>query len=119
MRPLTPTFDSAQSIRACKWVDEVVENVPYVLNEAYLNDVVFGKYKVDYVVHGDDPCLDAEGNDVFATSKAVGKYKVWHCSSLSAIRLCLTLWWECRCGRRRSSGQRGFRQLISWGACCS
>jgi ethanolamine-phosphate cytidylyltransferase len=68
-------LSASQSIRACKWVDEVVENVPYVLNETYLSDVVFGQHKVDYVVHGDDPCLDADGNDVFATSKAAGKYR--------------------------------------------
>ena len=49
--------------------------MPYVLNETYLSDVVFGQHKVDYVVHGDDPCLDADGNDVFATSKAAGKYR--------------------------------------------
>jgi hypothetical protein len=30
-----------QSIRSCKWVDEVVEDVPYVLNETYLNEVRF------------------------------------------------------------------------------
>mmetsp|Transcript_27465 Transcript_27465/g.69306 ORF Transcript_27465/g.69306 Transcript_27465/m.69306 type:complete len:426 (+) Transcript_27465:159-1436(+) len=73
--PLFKESERLQAIKACKWVDQVVENVPYVLNETYLNEVVFGEHKVDYVVHGDDPCLDAEGNDVFATSKAAGKYR--------------------------------------------
>jgi len=73
--PLFQESERLAAIKACKWVDQVVENVPYVLDEKYLNEVVFGQLGVDYVVHGDDPCLDAEGNDVFATSKAAGKYK--------------------------------------------
>eukprot|EP00285_Hemiselmis_virescens_P019770 CAMPEP_0173378468 /NCGR_PEP_ID=MMETSP1356-20130122/1620_1 /TAXON_ID=77927 ORGANISM="Hemiselmis virescens, Strain PCC157" /NCGR_SAMPLE_ID=MMETSP1356 /ASSEMBLY_ACC=CAM_ASM_000847 /LENGTH=429 /DNA_ID=CAMNT_0014331543 /DNA_START=243 /DNA_END=1532 /DNA_ORIENTATION=+ len=73
--PLFKEEERLQAIKACKWVDEVVENVPYVLDEKYLNEVVFGQYGVDYVVHGDDPCLDADGNDVFASSKKAGKYR--------------------------------------------
>ena len=37
-------------------VDEVVQGVPYVMNDEYLNYVI-DKYKIDYVVHGDDPCI--------------------------------------------------------------
>lgn len=59
---------------SCKWVDEVVENVPYVMNEEYIQDVVFNKYKCDYIAHGDDPCLTPEGNDVFASAKRLGRY---------------------------------------------
>eukprot|EP00296_Roombia_truncata_P000089 JP435748.1.p1 GENE.JP435748.1~~JP435748.1.p1 ORF type:complete len:437 (-),score=102.38 JP435748.1:241-1521(-) len=61
-------------VKACKWVDQVVADVPYVMNEAYL-DMIFEKYDVDYVVHGDDPCLTADGQDVYASAKARDKFK--------------------------------------------
>ncbi len=64
-----------QAVKACKWVDEVVRDVPYVLSEKYLDEFVFGKMQCDFVVHGDDPCLDAQGNDVYASSKTRGKYR--------------------------------------------
>jgi len=73
--PVNTDEERYQVIKACKWVDEVVRDVPYVLSEKYLQDVVFGKMQCDYVVHGDDPCLDPEGNDVFASSKRLGRYK--------------------------------------------
>ncbi|KAJ1478798.1 hypothetical protein T484DRAFT_1960345, partial [Baffinella frigidus] len=73
--PLMTDEERFQMVSACKWVDTVVRDVPYVLDQKYLEEVVFGKYEVDLVVHGDDPCLDVDGNDVYATSKAVGKYR--------------------------------------------
>ena len=48
-------------VRGCRWVDQVVENVPYVMNNEYLQ-YIFKHYNVDYVVHGDDACLTPEGN---------------------------------------------------------
>jgi len=53
-------------------VDEVVPGVPYVMSEAYLN-MVIEKYKIDYVVHGDDPCI-VDGKDVYEAAKRAGKY---------------------------------------------
>eukprot|EP01012_Entosiphon_sulcatum_P023421 TRINITY_DN2843_c0_g1_i1.p1 TRINITY_DN2843_c0_g1~~TRINITY_DN2843_c0_g1_i1.p1 ORF type:complete len:447 (-),score=111.96 TRINITY_DN2843_c0_g1_i1:277-1617(-) len=73
--PIMNDHERYVSVESCRWVDEVVTEVPYVLNEQYLHEVVFGKYKVDYVVHGDDPCLLADGTDVFASSKRAGKFK--------------------------------------------
>jgi ethanolamine-phosphate cytidylyltransferase len=73
--PVNTDDERYQVIKACKWVDEVVRDVPYVLDEKYLHDFVFGKMQCDYVVHGDDPCLDPDGNDVFASSKRAGRYR--------------------------------------------
>ena len=50
-------------VRSCKWVDEVVTDVPYVMNDEYLRDII-EKYRIDYVVHGDDPCI-VDGKDVY------------------------------------------------------
>ena len=44
------------AVEGCRFVDEVVRDVPYVMNEDYLKCVI-EKYKIDYVVHGDDPCI--------------------------------------------------------------
>jgi ethanolamine-phosphate cytidylyltransferase len=62
-------------VAACKWVDEVVRDVPYVLDADYLDKVVFGQHNIDYVVHGDDPCLLPDGTDVFATAKKAGRFR--------------------------------------------
>ena len=33
-----------------------------------IQETVFGQYKCDYVVHGDDPCI-VDSKDVFASAK--------------------------------------------------
>mmetsp|Transcript_6213 Transcript_6213/g.6153 ORF Transcript_6213/g.6153 Transcript_6213/m.6153 type:complete len:90 (-) Transcript_6213:9-278(-) len=40
----------------------------------YIQNVLFDEYKIDYIIHGDDPCL-VDGKDVYASAKAAGKYK--------------------------------------------
>lgn len=60
-------------VQGCKFVDEVVPGCPYVMNEKYL-DYVIKTLKVDYVIHGDDPCI-VDGSDVYAAAKAMGKYQ--------------------------------------------
>jgi ethanolamine-phosphate cytidylyltransferase len=44
------------------------------MNAEYL-DWLIKEYDIDFVVHGDDPCLDEHGNDVYAAAKARGKYR--------------------------------------------
>jgi ethanolamine-phosphate cytidylyltransferase len=43
------------------------------MNQKYLAYVI-EKYKIDYVVHGDDPCI-VDGKDVYATAKQSGKFR--------------------------------------------
>jgi len=66
--------------KACKWVDEVVENVPYVMDEDYIVNNVLNpaRFNCDIICHGDDPCLTPEGNDVFAVAKRLGKYREYN-----------------------------------------
>jgi ethanolamine-phosphate cytidylyltransferase len=54
-------------------VDEVVTKVPYVMTAEYLQWVI-DTYKVDYVVHGDDPCI-VDGKDVYEIPKKNGQFK--------------------------------------------
>ena len=60
-------------VSACKFVDEVVPDCPYIMNKEYLDHVI-QNYKIDYVIHGDDPCI-VDGRDVYETAKAAGKYR--------------------------------------------
>lgn len=72
--PLMNDHERIVAVSACKWVDEVVTGVPYMMNDEYLN-FIFDTYKVDYVVHGDDPCLLPDGSDVYGNVKKLGKFK--------------------------------------------
>lgn len=52
-----------ETVRGCKWVDEVICDVPYVMNEEYLLWAI-EKYNIDFIVHGDDPCI-VDGKNVY------------------------------------------------------
>ena len=71
--PLMNDHERLTMVSCCKFVDEVVPGCPYIMNEEYLAYVI-DKYDIDYVVHGDDPCI-VNGKDVYDTAKKLGKYK--------------------------------------------
>jgi hypothetical protein len=49
--------------------------VPYDLSPTFLNDL-FTKHKIDYIVHGDDPCLLPDGTDAYAHAKKMGRFRM-------------------------------------------
>lgn len=61
-------------VSGLKWVDEVIPNAPYEITEEFMN-TLFSKYNVDYIIHGDDPCLLPDGTDAYALAKKAGRYK--------------------------------------------
>ncbi|OIV93610.1 hypothetical protein TanjilG_04842 [Lupinus angustifolius] len=61
-------------VSGLKWVDEVITEAPYAITEEFLNRL-FHEYKIDYVIHGDDPCLLPDGTDAYAAAKRAGRYK--------------------------------------------
>jgi len=71
-KPVFNDEERLEMVKACKWVDEVVEGVPYIMSEEYIAFVI-EKYKIDFVVHGDDPCI-VDGKDVYESAKKLGKY---------------------------------------------
>jgi ethanolamine-phosphate cytidylyltransferase len=71
--PLMNDQERLTMVSGCKFVDEVVPECPYIMNKEYL-EYVIQKYKIDYVVHGDDPCI-VDGKDVYASAKEAGKYR--------------------------------------------
>ncbi|MBA0817099.1 hypothetical protein Gohar_001687 [Gossypium harknessii] len=36
---------------------------------------LFNEHKIDYIIHGDDPCLLPDGSDAYALAKIAGRYK--------------------------------------------
>lgn len=55
-------------------MDEVITDAPYAITESFLNRL-FHEYNIDYVIHGDDPCLLPDGTDAYAAAKKAGRYK--------------------------------------------
>lgn len=61
-------------VKGLKWVDEVIANAPYEITEQFM-DRLFNEHNIDYIIHGDDPCLLPDGTDAYALAKKVGRYK--------------------------------------------
>jgi len=108
------------AVRACKWVDQVVEDAPYVTQLDTLD-----QYNIDFVVHGDDITTNADGVDAYHIVKSAGRYR-YVCAGVAVRQL--------RVGRRliverapfglrplgaaSASGQRACRRLTWSAACC-
>ncbi|KAH9549269.1 hypothetical protein CY35_10G008900 [Sphagnum magellanicum] len=72
--PVMSMDERVAMVRAVKWVDEVIEAVPYEITEEFMNKL-FKEYKIDYIIHGDDPCILPDGSDAYAHAKKAGRYK--------------------------------------------
>ncbi|KAF9478557.1 hypothetical protein BDN70DRAFT_879786 [Pholiota conissans] len=58
-----------EAARHCRWVDEVVAEAPWVIDEAFLK-----KYEIDYVAHDEDAYASAGHDDVYGYVKSLGKF---------------------------------------------
>jgi choline-phosphate cytidylyltransferase len=67
--PVLNEKERAESIRHCKWVDEVIENAPWIVTQEFLE-----LHKIDFVAHDDIPYASAESSDVYAFVKEQGKF---------------------------------------------
>ncbi|KAE8144095.1 hypothetical protein BDV25DRAFT_167671 [Aspergillus avenaceus] len=63
--------ERAESVRHCKWVDEVIPNCPWIVTPEFIDE-----HKIDYVAHDDLPYGAAEGDDIYAPIKAQGRFLV-------------------------------------------
>ncbi|NP_001302869.1 choline-phosphate cytidylyltransferase 1-like [Brassica napus] len=61
-----------ESLRHCKWVDEVIPDAPWVINQEFLDN-----HRIDYVAHDSLPYADTSGagKDVYEFVKKVGRFK--------------------------------------------
>ncbi|KAJ0400466.1 hypothetical protein P43SY_004815 [Pythium insidiosum] len=71
--PVMDDDERIASVEGCKFVDEVEPHCPYIMNEEYLKRMI-KKHNIDFVVHGDDPCI-VDGKDVYETAQKLGKYR--------------------------------------------
>jgi ethanolamine-phosphate cytidylyltransferase len=51
-------------VRAVKWVHDVIPDAPYAITEDFMNKL-FNEYNIDYIIHGDDPCLLPDDTDAY------------------------------------------------------
>ncbi|KAK9390853.1 choline-phosphate cytidylyltransferase [Lipomyces mesembrius] len=62
----------AETLRHCRWVDEIIENAPWVVTPEFIE-----KHKIDYVAHDDIPYAGAGGtSDIYQPIKESGKFLV-------------------------------------------
>lgn len=61
-------------VNAVKWVDEVIPDAPYAITEDFMKRL-FDEYNIDFIIHGDDPCVLPDGTDAYALAKKAGRYK--------------------------------------------
>lgn len=63
--------ERAESLRHCRWVDEVIEDCPWVITVEFLE-----KHGIDYVAHDDIPYGASEGDDIYKPIKEKGMFLV-------------------------------------------
>ncbi|CAG8478218.1 12031_t:CDS:2 [Acaulospora morrowiae] len=61
--------ERVESVRHCKWVDEVIPDAPWVIDREFLE-----KHKIDYVAHDDIPYSSEDCEDVYEFVKKMGKF---------------------------------------------
>ncbi|KAL9239058.1 hypothetical protein vseg_013413 [Gypsophila vaccaria] len=72
--PVTSLNERMIMVKAVKWVDEVIPDAPYAISEDFMKKL-FDEYNIDYIIHGDDPCLLPDGSDAYALAKRAGRFK--------------------------------------------
>ncbi|KAK2760889.1 hypothetical protein FQN54_002129 [Arachnomyces sp. PD_36] len=63
--------ERAETVRHCKWVDEVIPSCPWIVSPEFLEE-----HQIDYVAHDDLPYGAAEGDDIYAPIKERGQFLV-------------------------------------------
>ncbi|KAH0294264.1 hypothetical protein M436DRAFT_46270 [Aureobasidium namibiae CBS 147.97] len=63
--------ERAETVRHCKWVDEVIEDCPWIVDVEFLE-----KHEIDYVAHDDIPYGADEGDDIYKPVKEKGMFLV-------------------------------------------
>jgi choline-phosphate cytidylyltransferase len=61
--------ERCEAARHCRWVDEVISDIPWVIDEEFIK-----KYDIDYVAHDEDPYVSGGHEDVYALTKRLGRF---------------------------------------------
>ncbi|KAG8965694.1 hypothetical protein FRC00_003169 [Tulasnella sp. 408] len=69
-RTVMTHIERCESVRHCRWVDEIIPDAPWVINQEFID-----KYRIDYVAHDDDPYKGSDGSDdVYHYVKQTGQF---------------------------------------------
>ena len=61
--------ERCESVRHCRWVDEILPDAPWVIDQAFID-----KHEIDYVAHDEDPYAGIDGSaDVYGFAKTSGE----------------------------------------------
>ena len=58
-----------ESVRHCRWTDEVVEDAPWVITQEFLDE-----HRIDFVAHDDEPYPSTGHDDVYKFVKDQGRF---------------------------------------------
>ncbi len=67
--PVMNERERYEAVRGCKWVDEVVEDAPYVTTLEIMD-----QYGCEVCIHGDDLSTGADGKDTYQLVKDAGRF---------------------------------------------
>lgn len=68
--PVLTSSERYTSVRNCKWVDEVIEDCPWVITQELLD-----KYHIDYVAHDEEPYIGSDGDaEIYKFCKDQGRF---------------------------------------------
>lgn len=73
--PVLQDDERIKVIESMKWVTSIIKGAPYMLNEEFIKELMHD-HDIDYIVHGDDPCLDVNRKNAYEGVKRMGKFKI-------------------------------------------
>lgn len=77
--PVLTSAERYESVRHCKWVDEVVEDAPWCVDAEF-----FARHRIDYVAHDEEPyAMVGSDDDVYSYAKSIGESTCPCASSLT------------------------------------
>lgn len=66
--PAMTHAERCESVRHCRWVDEVLPDAPWVVDQAWLD-----QHEIDYIAHDEEVYPSKDLEDVYAFAKRSGK----------------------------------------------
>ncbi|CAD7927766.1 unnamed protein product [Amoebophrya sp. A120] len=72
--PVLTDEERCIAVENCQFVDEIVPKSPYVMTKEYMISLI-DSHKIDYFVHGSDPCL-VDGVDVYEEARRMGRFRM-------------------------------------------
>lgn len=73
-RTVLSHFERLESVRHCRWTDEVVPDAPWIIDPGFIE-----RHQIDYVAHDEEPYADSSGSgDIYQPIKDLGASAILH-----------------------------------------